>query len=204
MKDENFIFDFWSEIKTKEEFIHPQDKVFFNQNTDHQFLLNHRPPGPFDGPLKTAKVVICYANPSFDETEKKHSKEIFDLLKGSSELPRYWDTWYEPRFRSIGIPLDQLRNQLAVFNICPYPSQSMGHKEEKIASGLKSVWIAQKYLREVLIPKASRKEVFLVIARKHQLWGITNGIESANLKLNRNRIGSLTEEIGLQIKHWLG
>jgi hypothetical protein len=73
----------------------------------------------------------------------------------------------------------------------------------RFAAGLPSVWAAQKYLREVLIPKAQSDEIFLVIARKHQLWGIVEGFKDPNINIRRNIGGHLGPVLGGRIRRWL-
>ncbi len=99
--------------------------------------------------------------------------------------------------------MSELDEVVAVFNICPYPSVNMPDRAIRFASGLPSVWAAQKHLREVLIPKALDKEIFLVIARKHQLWGVIEGFDSSNIAFNRNRGGHLGPDLGDRIRRWL-
>jgi hypothetical protein len=78
----------------------------------------------------------------------------------------------------------------------------MNDKEVRLAAGLPSVWAAQKHLREVLIPNARSGQIFLVVARKHQLWGVIEGCECETFKIARNRAGHLAN-IGVEIGHWL-
>ena len=91
---------------------------------------------------------------------------------------------------------------MAIFNICPYSSKEMTDRDVRLASGLPSVWSAQAYLRTALIPAAHAGEIFLVIARKHQLWGVVEGGECKTMRLIRNRAGYLTS-IGAEIRSWL-
>jgi hypothetical protein len=77
--------------------------------------------------------------------------------------------------------------------------------EQRRAAGLPSVWQAQKYLREVLIPRAQTGNIYLVFMRKHFLWGITEGLTSPTLKVVRGRElqGSLPTDVGQEIHEWL-
>lgn len=199
------LFDYWSELQSDANAtIHPKDKAFFDSasNSGHAFITEHRPPGPWDGPLMTAKVIICYANPKYDPNDKDRHDLIINQLSGREELPDCWDDWYLPRMRTIGLPIAKLRKLVSIFNVCPYSSDHMNDKEVRLAAGLPSVWEAQRHLREVLIPQALSGKLFLVVARKHQLWGVVEGNECETFRLIRNRQGSLAE-VGPEIGAWL-
>lgn len=73
----------------------------------------------------------------------------------------------------------------------------------RFAAGLPSVWAAQMHLRQVLIPKALAGDIFLVMARKHQLWGVTEGFGSPNIAFSRNIGGHLGPVLGAKIRDWL-
>jgi hypothetical protein len=195
------LFDFWNELP-RDANIHQQDALFLKPASGHAFETSHRPPGPWDGPLMTAKVVICYANPAYDSEDRHRRELITKQLSGKEELPECWDDWYLPRIRAIGIPTATLRKVVSVFNVCPYSSVKMNDREVRLASGLPSVWAAQKHLREVLIPQALSGEIFLVVARKHQLWGVVEGRECETFRLIRNRAGYLAG-VGREIGKWL-
>ena len=73
--------------------------------------------------------------------------------------------------------------------------------------------MAQKHLREVLIPKAIDGEIFLVIARAHRFWGVPyEGLnyldeenpfkEKTNLRIQTYRSGNVSEEIAKAFKAW--
>jgi hypothetical protein len=195
------LFDFWNELPAGAN-IHPQDEPIFKSASWHTFETSHRPPGPWDGPLKTAKVVICYANPGYDPEDKSRRELISKQLSGKEELPDCWDDWYMPRIGTIGLPATTLRRVVSIFNICPYSSVEMNDREIRLASGLPSVWAAQKHLREALIPQAMAGQIFLVVARKHQLWGVVEGNERETFRLIRNRAGYLAG-VGPAIGNWL-
>ena len=201
MSDSPALLDFWRELPPSAN-IHPRDVAFFKSTNGHAFETSHRPPGPWDGPLLTAKVVICYANPGYDPEDSGRRNLITRQLSGHEELPSCWDSWYLPRIGTIGLSTETLRKTVSIFNICPYSSREMNDREIKLASGLPSVWAAQKHLREILIPQALAGQIFLVIARKHQLWGVIEGLECETLRLIRNRAGYLTT-VAPEIKNWL-
>lgn len=200
-----YLQEFWSYMPFGGE-IHPKDRPFFEANLNHTFKTAHRPATPFDGPLYSAKVVVCYANPGFSDADLHYKDLIAKQLSGYEPLPdiKHWLEWYEPRLRSIGRPINKLQSLVSIFNICPYASVKMTDANVRLAAGLPSVWAAQKHLREVLIPQALEGRIFLVIARKHQLWGIANGFKCPTIAITRNIGGYLSEgAIGKAIGQWL-
>lgn len=201
---------FWQACE--DDLIHPLDAPFFDYDREMPatkqlasgFVTNRYGPWPFDGPLDTAKVVICYANPYYQKEDEQHRELIQSQRDGRSDLPEPWDRYYQPRIgAAFECSIAELRSTVAVFNVCPYPSLDMSDRATKFASGLPSVWAAQKHLREVLIPKAQAGNLFLVFARKHQLWGVIEGFSCETIAFSRNRGGHLGPEMGQQIRHWL-
>jgi len=192
--------------------IHPADKPFFDFDKSRAeqeqlataFKTDEYGPWPFDGPLDTAKVVICYANAHYAPGDVEHRDCIRAQRTGKEDLPGQWEAYYMPRIGiALGMDMSQLRRLVSVFNVCPYPSIRMPERAIRFASGLPSVWAAQKQLREVLIPKAQAGEIFLVMARKHQLWGVIEGFDSSNIAFSRNIGGHLGPKLGGSIRRWL-
>lgn len=201
---------FWSECGDCR--IHPADKPFFDFDAKRaekdrlaaSFETDEYGPWPFDGPLENAKVVVCYANPLYSPADQDHQNLIVKQRTGIEPLPQPWYPYYRPRIGvALGAEMTDLCEVVSLFNVCPYPSVTMADRAIRFASGLPSVWAAQKHLREVLIPKARAQEIFLVIARKHQLWGAVDGFESPNIAFSRNIGGHLGQELGKQIRKWL-
>lgn len=203
--------EFWLRCRS-EDGVHPVDAPFFDFDSEKpaedrlaaDFRTSDYGPWPFDGPLDSAKVVVCYANALYDRQDILHRECIRAQRSGVEDLPHQWDWYYEPRIGSaLGIPVADLRRIVSVFNICPYPSTSMPDRAVRFAAGLPSVWAAQKHLREVLIPKAQAGELFLVMARKHQLWGVIEGFACNNIAFSRNIGGHLGPTLGGKIRAWL-
>lgn len=200
--------------------MHPDDKPFLDAGLSRCVESNRRKglktasfkpetyqPCPFDGPLDQAKVVVCLANPNYQNLDAANVNQIVNQQRnGRAALPPEWDRYYQPRIADpMGVSMDEIRSLVSVLNICPYASASMGEPEIRLAAGLPSVWAAQKHLRELLIPLARRATIFLVIVRKHQLWGITEGFQSTNIAVarGRERGGTISKELGREIRRWL-
>lgn len=204
-------YEFWE--RCGEAVVHPEDVAFMSLNKARgrhrraaAFELEF-PPCPFDGPLETARLVICLANPKYTGLKGNIKQIILEQRGGCSPLPSDWDEWYEPRIaRRMNIPMGIVRSLVSIMNICPYASQTMEGAEISHAAGLPSVWAAQKHVREVLIPKAISGEIHLVFLRKHELWGVTEGwSEQSNIHVVRGREldGTIPTGLGAEIRYWL-
>jgi hypothetical protein len=192
--------------------IHPDDQCFFKfdeslaaqRRLASVFKTEKYGPWPFDGPIDNAKVVICYANPLYAEADAKYEQLIIKQRTGIEPLPEPWFPYYQPRIGvAVGVEISKLNKLVSVFNVCPYPSIYMPDRAIRFAAGLPSVWAAQKFLREELIPKARSDEIMLVIARKHQLWGVVDGFRDPNISITRNIGGHLGPVLGGRIRRWL-
>lgn len=211
--------DFWSRGgaagcysgNVKQHFVHPEDEPFLLASP-HSFQLT-RPPGPINGPVLDAKVIICYGNPGYGDgdqaafSDKELQRKVVSQLNGDQKLPidiPSFREWFAPRLKHLG-NLDQIAEEksVALLNVCPYASEAMTGEDIRLASGLPSAWAAQALLRHYLLPRAYSGELFLVIARKHQLWGVIEGRRSRTLRLVRNARGYLGEEVGREIRDWL-
>ncbi len=186
--------------------VHPDDAAYLEVNNspfNHELL-----PCPFDGPLDQAKVVICLSNPSDGYTQDvgQVNTRVMEMRSGEEPLPQIFDDFYRGIFRPICAPLDELRSKVAVFNICPYSSKELNAAAVRKSLGLPSVWQAQKYLREVLIPRAQTGNIQLILIRKLSLWGVTEALEQANgLHVIRGRAinGVMPADVGRNIYCWL-
>ena len=193
---------FWAKAGLHE--IHPDDVPHLSNNPFTKEVL----PCPFDGPLETARVVICLANPNYQKVWDKASlnEQLLAMRTGEEKLPDLFEDFYRRITGPIDMPEDSRRRLVAVLNVCPYASASMGQRVIRVAAGLPSVWQAQQYLRDVLIPRAQTGNIYLVLMRKHQLWGITKGVELAgNLRVVQGREinGVMSRTLGGEIRNWL-
>lgn len=184
--------------------VHPDDK----QKLDETRFLGDVLPCPFDGPLDRAKVVVCLANPWYPDTRDPTSLNelIMSMRSGEEPLPDAFEHFYRRIFGPIGIPVDKLRDVAAIFNACPYASETMEDGAVKNALGLESVWQAQKFLREVLIPRARNGNIYLIFIRALRLWGVNEKEPTiGTLRVVRNRAinGVMPEKLGQEIKDWL-
>lgn len=194
---------YWARCGRKK--IHPDDAAYFvvkKSPFNHKLL-----PCPFDGPLDNAKVVFCLSNPSDGYTQdvEQVNRLVMEMRSGEEPLPQIFDDFYKGICRPIGA-LNELRSKVAVFNICPYSSKELNAAAVRKSLGLPSVWQAQKYLREVLIPRAQTGNIHLILIRKLSLWGVTEALDQANgLHVIRGRAinGVMPEDVGHSIRCWL-
>lgn len=190
--------------------MHPDDREYLDNDafTFDKGIF----PWPFDGTLDQAKVVFCLANPSCEKVVKKDelNQMILTQRSGEEALPYEFDLtfdrFYKKILQPIDLPIGAVSRRIAVVNACPYSSSEMTDHQVRVAAGLPSLWQAQKYLREVLIPRALTGNIYLIMIRRHSLWGITPP-EKAYGKLKvikghaRNAV--MGKALGEEIKQWL-
>ncbi|QSX33955.1 hypothetical protein JYB87_01485 [Shewanella avicenniae] len=209
-------FEYWKPCLAIGLTKHPDDLVVLDElnhelqkpiDSEFEFGL---PPGPFFGPLKTAKIVLCYANPSRDSKTSEVvadvalKEQLFAQLDGLHSYPYQipgWDKWFKPVANSLfNGNCEQAAKHISVFNLVPYASTNMDIVQS-FATSLPSVWAAQEYLRYTLIPKAKRKEILLVMCRSSQLWGLQTSHDAENIIINRTRVG-FTDDTKMRVKAW--
>ena len=209
-------FEFWNICLAMGLAKHPDDLDVLGElyhhlqkpiDSEFEFGL---PPGPFFGALKTAKIVLCYANPSRDAktaevvASQELKDKLFAQLDGLQSYPYQipgWDKWFKPVANSLFDGNCELASKhICVFNLVPYASTNMD-QVQSFATSLPSVWAAQEYLRRTLIPQALREEILLVMCRSSQLWGLQTPHGSANIVINKTRVG-FTDETKMQVKLW--
>ncbi|GGE93855.1 hypothetical protein [Pseudoalteromonas gelatinilytica] len=211
------IFQYWLNLGS-DSYKHPDDLVVLEELKEHtKKELNFEfPPGPYWGPLKKAKIVLCYANPSVNspslETIKDESNinTLIEQLKGTEKYPyklNGWYKWFSQKANSLfseindAQRLEKASAHIAVINLIPYASENMKNLES-IANCLPSAWAAQRYLRENLIPKAQRWEILLIMCRSSHLWGLKSPHGSPNILINNARNG-FTGSVKKAAKKWI-
>jgi hypothetical protein len=205
-------FNYWSDYRTQGTFQHPNDTIVLEDlklliDGDFEYKL---PPGPFFGPLKTASIVLCYANPSVDSgsSEVMASKEWQEILStqldGKQPYPYNipgWNQWFRPVAKHLyADDIEAAAKNIAVFNLIPYASFNMD-KVKSVANCIPSVWAAQNYLRDVLIPKAKDGQILLIMCRSSQYWGLRSSHGSKNIIMNNVRRG-FTEKTKAIVNDW--
>ncbi|CAG17999.1 hypothetical protein [Photobacterium profundum] len=208
------IFEFWREVTEDKSgrYIHHEDESVLSElshlvGDDLDFSF---PPGPIFGPLKTAKIVLCYANPGIDDLSldtirrPEFQTELFDQLAGINNYPHHlsgWKEWFNQRANSLfDGDIELAGKHISVFNLIPYASVNMD-KVEKVANCLPSVWVAQNYLRSVLIPKAKSGDILLIMCRSGHLWGLKSAHGCDNILINNVRSG-FSQDVKNKVKEW--
>lgn len=204
------LFDFWKKLPPQH-CIHPEDRIVIDQHPGI-FELGI-PPGHVNGQLKTGPVVACYLNPGFEEVDRAcfesepERTKLFQQIAGESDFPLWferWRKWYLPRVRCGQLTDSQTARTVAIFNVCAYASKDAKHLKASIVRNLPSSKLARRYLHEVLLPQARRRERFIVIARGHWAWEIDRSLECDNIRFVPNpRGGHFGPEIGNAIAKWL-
>jgi len=135
---------------------------------------------------------------------------ILRQRSGEEALPYDFDKniekFHKRIVRPIDLPLGAVSKRIAVLNPCPYSSPQMTAQQVRLAAGLPSVWQAQKYLRDVLMPRALTGNIYLIMIRRHSLWGITPPEdEYGKFKVIKGKAmdAVMGTELGAEIKSWL-
>jgi hypothetical protein len=204
------LFDFWKALPDQQ-CVHPEDcKVLAKHPGIFELSI---PPGHVNGRLKTAPVVACYLNPGFEEADRivfsseTERRLLFEQINGESDFPLWferWGKWFLPRVRLCQMTGEQIASKVAIFNVCAYASKNADNLKPSIVKNLPSSKMARRYLHEVLIPQAQRRERFVVIARGGWAWQVDRSIESDNIRFAPNPMGGhFGPEIRNAISKWL-
>ena len=204
------LFEFWSRLPEGET-VHPDDRAAI-EGGPHAFHFD-LPPAPVMGPLRTAPVVLCYGNPGYEQQDAElvhglsRKPRLERQLQGEDAYPVWMPGWGESlaaRCRQMGLGLEDLANTVAIFNVVPYASERLGVNETAIARHLPSAAVARGYLREVLVPRARKEEIFLVVVRSHVLWGAVDFEDSRTCKFSRHlAVDGKLGALGAEIRGWL-
>lgn len=204
------LFEFWSRLPEGET-AHPDDRPVLDAGS-HAFHFD-LPPVPVTGPLRSAAVVLCYGNPghSADDAEvardPSRKAKLAWQVDGVDPFPTWVPGWGEllaSRCRQMGLGTEELANTVALFNVVPYASERLGVNETAIARHLASAAVARSYLHEVLIPRARKEEIFLVVLRAHVLWGVVGLEDSRTCQFPRHlALDGRLGVVGAEIRGWL-
>jgi hypothetical protein len=205
------LFDFWDHNLRFHENIHPadekvlSDKLFAKSGFSFKF-----PPGPYFGPLKTAKIVFLYGNPGVDpESERNisdsnNANTLYNQLSGEENYPIQlsgWKSWFTRKMESSFTQYMELAiKNVAIFNCSPYASKNMDNILS-VLNCLPSTWMAQNYLRNILLQDAFMGKRMLVICRAGSIWGVKTTLGCKNVLINRNRSWIDKENVAF-IKKW--
>ncbi|MCE9945011.1 MULTISPECIES: hypothetical protein [Aeromonas] len=207
------LFEFWEQLDKSENYIHPDDQLVLNElNESHDVDFNFDfPPGHYFGPLKTAKIVLCYANPGIDTPslsaikDADNRKLLLKQLSGEEHYPYKipgWFEWFSKVANSLFLgDIELASSTIAVANLLPYASVNMD-KSEVIANCLPSAWAMQNHLRENLIPRAKHGEILLIMCRSSHLWGLRTSLNAENIIINNTRTG-FTKKTKSKVSHFI-
>lgn len=187
--DEDFIFEFWRGLPGDTN-IHPRDAQVLGR-VPHDFDLRCLP-SPFRGPLRTAKIVLLYASPGWDEDEVAHAqtdgaRRYYELVRsGNCELPTAEEhpsgyRWARSRVEQFECgTYDELRSKIAFLNINAYKSESLDGQRHVLAA-LPSCRAALDWAQRILFPAAEKGERIVVCLRSANYWGLTRGASFGSL-----------------------
>lgn len=196
---------FWDGIPADARW-HPADRLVL-ERSPHSLKLCALP-NPFFGPLATAPVALLYLNPAFnDEHERdagcpeKHAYYLRQrsgngLLPTSSDLKSTHD-WLAGKIAQFGrasderFAPDQLRDRLAVVNLCAY--RSVSFSDRHMLAALPSSRVILDWAQATLFPQAEREERVVVCLRAAKYWGLGGDKMRGHLFApDTNRSGMMT------------
>jgi hypothetical protein len=180
----NSLVNFWSEMPSNRQkrYVHPRDRRALSRLDNHIFDLRALPSN-FQGPIKTARVVLLFLSPGFHqkadhEEASKYFSQYLETLQGNAPLrdgsvnPAFY-SWWKSRTRCFGLPDDWVRHNLSVLNIGAY--HSVAFRDKGALTSLPSSRAALQYAQETLFPQAERGTRTAICLRAHEYWGLTRG-----------------------------
>lgn len=181
------IFEFWAQMPDKvgKEYVHPADKDVFERISHHSFSLKCLP-GPYRGPLRTARIVLLFLSPGFDKGDENHAKtpearkHYSEQRSGEASLPdatqhRAAEEWIAKVIKQFGIGYEEARasRALAILNIGAYKSKSFPNWP--LLAALPSSRVCLDWAQSVLFREAERGERVVICLRSHDYWGLGTG-----------------------------
>lgn len=174
------IFEFWSEIGPTDR-THPRDRAVLDR-ISHALDLRCLP-ACFEGPLRTAPLVLLYLAPGFDErdladaeapegqTSYAQQRTGHYPFPSRSERPALWE-WWRTRTKWLGEE-DTLRGKVAVLNIAAYHAAEF--KDMSLLAALPSSRMSIAWAQDVLFPQAMAGGRVVICLRSARHWGLEKG-----------------------------
>jgi hypothetical protein len=172
------IFEFWATVPGHET-VHPLDRPVLAR-VKHDFNLNCLP-ACFDGPLRTAAVVLLYLSPGYNEkiddadaVNPEAQKRYVERRSGNrhltdqSENEHHW-LWRESRTKAFGT-WDEVRSKIAILNIAAYHSKTFA--DQPLLAALPSSRAVLDYAQSTLFPAAMDGERVVICMRASRFWGL--------------------------------
>ena len=190
----------------------------FGDSTDPKLHLGLSPT-PYVGNLDKAKIFILSLNPGLhpgDYILEKDPKYIEihnrNLRQEKMEYPFYFlnpylsihpgYTYWFKKFRDLINEIKdhfsikwveaqkRLSELLAILELVPYHSQKYG-LTDSILSDLMSVKVMKHYVNDILVPKAEKKQILIIITRKIKYWDLKESTNVILYKSSENQSASL-------------
>ena len=148
-------------------------------------------PGPFKGPLKTAKVVILALSAGYNQLyDPKHVRSTlgqdyrFRSRTGEYALPSADDhdssaNWSARIIRRFKLDYEAVRSKIAFLNIAPYKSKKFN--DWPMLSALPSSRVALEFAQSSLFPEAQAGKKVVVCVRSARHWGLQRGYREGML-----------------------
>lgn len=165
--------------------VHPKGQdVFDRTDLKSKFELRCLPYS-FFGPLRSAKIVLLYLSPGFDEFDLKEAESLkgrermVESRSGKLDLPNREEhegtwRWWKSRTKDFG-RCDEVQSKIAVLNIGAYHSKQ-GPNDQILAS-LPSSRVSLEWAQTVLFPEAIAGNRIVICFRSAKFWGLDVGSE---------------------------
>jgi hypothetical protein len=174
------IFKFWAEIEAGA-MKHPADAAVLAR-VDHGLDLKCLP-AAFAGPLRTAPIVLLYLSFGLHEMDRVEARSdegrarYMRMRKGYEPLPGPDEhltghRWWSSRTRAFG-DWEDLRDQVAVLNICAYHSRTF--RDYGLLAALPSSRVSLGWAQSVLFRQAEAGERVVICLRASKYWGLKAG-----------------------------
>ena len=171
------IFKFWKDLPGDAK-VHPEDQFVLGQIT-HNYDLRCLP-GPYRGPLKSAAVVLLFANPGLTEQDKRHAAEpraqeyYVRMRTGIHRLPSREEhetayVWAKQIAHQFELDYEKVRHKLAMLNLSAYKSEKL---DRKLLIAIPSCRVTLDWAQKTLFPSAVAEKTVVVCMRGHSSWGL--------------------------------
>jgi hypothetical protein len=186
------IFEFWAHVPAGAN-EHPDDTPVLH-HVGHR-LRRDCLPGPFFGPLRSARVVILTSAPNTTEGDPvcaraadyqalyEQQRTGWELLPSRDEHRSAWN-WWDGMARHFRFDLAGARKRVAFVYLSAYKVPGyLTAKDHKVIAALPSTQACVSWARSVLFPAAERGDRVVVVVRPWWQWGIERADEPYGVSL---------------------
>lgn len=183
----NSLIEFWRDVPGDATW-HPADYDVLHR-VNHGFQLDCLP-GPFNGRLKTAPIVLLALSPGYLPSDSVYaaSAEGQDYYarsrNGDCDLPSAAEHegsqgWSKRIIKQFGVDYDDARSKIAFVNMGAYKSKNFN--DWPMLSALPSCRAALSWAQSDLFPQAEAGDRIVICLRSAKYWGLHEGVFGESL-----------------------